>query len=415
MSTAERMRQDWDERAERDARFFIASGTADAGSFWRSGEEELLALILSDVDLGRTAEALEIGCGIGRLVRPLAERVANVIGVDISPRMIAEARRACEGMRNVRLETADGTLSGVPDQSRDFVFSYIVFQHIPERAAIETYVREASRVLRPGGVFHFQVDGRVRRRGRYEPNTYEGITLDAGEVRTLVEAAGLSVVRQWGDGTHYLWTTSAFPGISAAVQVVPRIVDRIEVDGLKTRLANSCGEPIPVDDLAAIRLAIEPFIARYAIRGSEEFVEETFRVLLGREPLAPERDYNRGVLERGLETAEDWIDTIVTSAELRARLTPLVPRLSAPAEERLRNRLRTGPGESLGAVMMGIVERLHGLRDDVAVREAYDLILGREPEMERQAYFTKKLELGHFTRMKVLTELLVSDELRPPR
>src|SRR5512134_253902 len=156
----EQMRQDWDERAQKDARFFIASGTPDVAGFWRSGEEELAGLILSDVSLAATAHVLEIGCGIGRLVRPLARLVASVVGVDISPTMIAEAQRACGSIANARFEVVDGTLQGFDDESRDFVFSYIVFQHIPDRAAIETYVREAARVIRPGGLFHFQVDGR---------------------------------------------------------------------------------------------------------------------------------------------------------------------------------------------------------------------------------------------------------------
>ncbi len=411
MSLAERMRRDWDLRAEEDARFFIASGTADAGSFWRSGAEELEALILSEVELQPDADALEIGSGIGRLARPLAARVRSVVGVDISPRMVGEARRACADLPNARFEEVEGTLSGIADTSRDFVFSYIVFQHIPELEAIETYVREAARVLRPGGVFHFQVDGRVRRRGRYAPGTYEGLTLDSGEVRALVEGAGLEVARQWGDGTHYLWTTSAAPGTSPAVRVVPRFVDRIELEGLNERLTAASRETIRVD-LPALRLSLEPFVEWWAPRGADAFVRETFRAVLAREPLAEELEYNRGVVERGLESARDWIDTIASSGELRARLTPAVPRLSAAAEERLRARLGDLARGDLGAVMRGMADHLRGLSDREAVRRAYGLVLAREPEPEPLAFFTKKLGLGHYPRMRVIAELLATDELR---
>ena len=41
----------------------------------------------------------------------------------------------------------------------DFAFSVIVFQHIPSRAIIENYVREVHRLLRPGALFKFQVQG----------------------------------------------------------------------------------------------------------------------------------------------------------------------------------------------------------------------------------------------------------------
>ena len=41
----------------------------------------------------------------------------------------------------------------------DFAFSTIVFQHIPSREIIENYVREVGRLLRPGALFKFQVQG----------------------------------------------------------------------------------------------------------------------------------------------------------------------------------------------------------------------------------------------------------------
>ena len=41
----------------------------------------------------------------------------------------------------------------------DFTFSFVVFQHIPSKAMIENYVRETARVLRPGGLFKFQLQG----------------------------------------------------------------------------------------------------------------------------------------------------------------------------------------------------------------------------------------------------------------
>ena len=50
-------------------------------------------------------------------------------------------------------------LSVLPDVVFDFAFSTIVFQHIPRREVIESYVREVCRVLRPGALFKFQVQG----------------------------------------------------------------------------------------------------------------------------------------------------------------------------------------------------------------------------------------------------------------
>ncbi len=53
----------------------------------------------------------------------------------------------------------------------DFAFSFIVFQHIPSRAVIENYVREAHRLLRPGALFKFQVTDCPGKRRRKIPGS----------------------------------------------------------------------------------------------------------------------------------------------------------------------------------------------------------------------------------------------------
>ena len=50
-------------------------------------------------------------------------------------------------------------LGVVPPLEFDFAYSAIVFQHIPSREIIESYVGEVHRLLRPGGLFKFQVQG----------------------------------------------------------------------------------------------------------------------------------------------------------------------------------------------------------------------------------------------------------------
>jgi SAM-dependent methyltransferase len=62
---------------------------------------------------------------------------------------------------NVTIVKGDGrTLSQIPDATVDFVYCVNVFQHIPVRAWIESYMGEIYRVLRAGGVVKIQVDGR---------------------------------------------------------------------------------------------------------------------------------------------------------------------------------------------------------------------------------------------------------------
>jgi SAM-dependent methyltransferase len=95
--------------------------------------------------------ALEFGCGVGRLLLPLARRSRRVIGVDVSPTML---RHCTKNARNAGLEKVElvEDLARV-DAKRgalDLVFSFIVFQHIPTELGIG-YLDGLLRLLRPGG------------------------------------------------------------------------------------------------------------------------------------------------------------------------------------------------------------------------------------------------------------------------
>lgn len=101
---------------------------------------------------------LDFGCGVGRLIIPLAEISDEVLGIDVSPSMLAEAKKNCESrsLGNVRFRKNDGTLSVLADEKFDFIHSFIVFQHIPVRKG-ERLVKALLAHLRKGGVciLHF--------------------------------------------------------------------------------------------------------------------------------------------------------------------------------------------------------------------------------------------------------------------
>ena len=97
----------------------------------------------------RFHRALDFGCGVGRLVMPLASRFDEAVGVDISPSMIEIARaRAQEvGVGKVSFYT---TIDDVPGMF-DFAHSYIVFQHIPVSIGLRIIDAIADR-LNDGGI-----------------------------------------------------------------------------------------------------------------------------------------------------------------------------------------------------------------------------------------------------------------------
>jgi SAM-dependent methyltransferase len=210
----QRMRADWDERARDNARHYIATGAKEweDREFFRSGEINVANEVMpemhricggarSPLDLS----ALEIGCGVGRMTRMLARIFGHVTAVDVSAEMIERAKVNLAGWDNVSLVLGDGaTLSDVADQSHDFAFSFIVFQHIPSTEVIASYCREVNRVLKPGSLFKLQVNGAFWE-GREAPNTWEGVSFTEADALKLCQESGFSFEASHGAGTQYFW------------------------------------------------------------------------------------------------------------------------------------------------------------------------------------------------------------------
>ena len=100
---------------------------------------------------------LDFGCGVGRVLLPFANVAAEVIGVDISPSMLAEARRNGEsqGVTNAQFLMSDDSLSAVQGDF-DLVHSCIVIQHIEIARGLRLF-EELVRRVRPGGIGAIQV------------------------------------------------------------------------------------------------------------------------------------------------------------------------------------------------------------------------------------------------------------------
>lgn len=158
----------WEAFAREDAGFYIAGQTFDRADpaseerFFQSGFDTA-DWIYEQVgaDLTGTRLAIEIGCGIGRVLLPLAGRFERLIGVDVSPTMLT---RLMDNCRRFDIENVEPMLAHDQwdhSESADFVYSWIVFQHVEEIAVIETTIRRASTALKPGGVALFQFDTRA--------------------------------------------------------------------------------------------------------------------------------------------------------------------------------------------------------------------------------------------------------------
>lgn len=153
--------------------------------------------VLGDFDLaGEIASALpacttavDLGCGTGEFLPILRQRADQVIGVDNSPRMLAQAEKRLTGLDGISLRI--GELSHLPlrDQEADAGLLSLVLHHLTDPRAV---IQEISRVLRPGGTFvvidfvnHHNEMMRKRFGDRW-------LGFDPAELETWLEAEGFT-------------------------------------------------------------------------------------------------------------------------------------------------------------------------------------------------------------------------------
>lgn len=206
----------WTSLGREDPLWAVLTDRHKAGGGWSSddflatGVTEIEALLAQLGELGVSpvrGRAVDFGCGAGRLSHGLAAAgFEEVVGLDISPTMLAKARElvdtpACD----FRLATGP-ELAVVESGWADLVYTCRVLQHIPTELA-HRYVREFYRLVRPGGLVVFQLPTAPNR-------TAAGLALRAlpgpvvrrlrrgmemhgtpeDEVRALVASCGASVL-----------------------------------------------------------------------------------------------------------------------------------------------------------------------------------------------------------------------------
>jgi arsenite methyltransferase len=156
---------------------------------------------------------LDLGSGAGLdvfLASPLVGDTGRVIGIDMTPAMLAKARANAEKMGARNVEFREGRLEALPvtDASIDAVTSNCVINLVPDKAAV---FREVARVLKPGGrivVSDILLDGELPETIQTDVLAYVGCVSGAmprEEYFALVGAAGLAKVKVLRD-VDYLAT-----------------------------------------------------------------------------------------------------------------------------------------------------------------------------------------------------------------
>jgi len=148
-------REAWDYEAKRDAKTAILSmadgSVTPEDFFWQDGRDTVKKFLSLD-HLAPQSIVVDYGCGIGRLLRPLAESRPDCtfLGLDVSPEML-NLREETWSLPNVSTLLVEGR-GHIPIAGRsvDLVYSFLVLQHMRHHDAFRA-LTEFYQVLKPAG------------------------------------------------------------------------------------------------------------------------------------------------------------------------------------------------------------------------------------------------------------------------
>jgi SAM-dependent methyltransferase len=121
--------------------------------YWDFALHILTSEVCARLTYPETRTVLEIGYGGGRLLNAACNFFGAVVGIDIHDEhdLVADFLHA-QQHTNFRLLPTDGATIAVDAAHIDFIYSFIVLQHLPSFAVFASYLREVRRCLCPGGV-----------------------------------------------------------------------------------------------------------------------------------------------------------------------------------------------------------------------------------------------------------------------
>ncbi|MBI1747547.1 MAG: methyltransferase domain-containing protein [Acidobacteria bacterium] len=227
-----------DEKSARFSRIYLDETRSE--SAWHQDAAKAAQIVLTGIEPKEDWTILEVGCGVGRILDVLRNRltVRRLIGVDISESMIAFAKERLADDDRVQLRVGNRyDLSMIPSSTVNFAYAVDVFIHIYDVDVVLNYLGEVQRVLKEGGCFRFNVrrfdptlafhsslGGRFARimhqlgiwstgKHRWYPGEEAGFCGNQflpREIKKLVRLSRLSVLEMWEEGAH-LWCTLKKP------------------------------------------------------------------------------------------------------------------------------------------------------------------------------------------------------------
>lgn len=106
--------------------------------------------VLKNMKLKAQEMVLDLGCGTGFLFQHVSKRVKHVVGLDVSQKALAKAKKHSKNMSNVFLVRADADNTPFPDHLFDKVFAITVLQNMPNP---KITITEMKRTSKPNSMF----------------------------------------------------------------------------------------------------------------------------------------------------------------------------------------------------------------------------------------------------------------------
>jgi SAM-dependent methyltransferase len=198
-----------------DASYYVAFGRRS------QSDAEFLAAATGvvnelEAELGRLKadergnwRALEIGCGPGRLMRPMSRHFLEIHGVDVSADVIRQARENLQDVPHAHpCEIHGASLEDFADRSFDFIYSFDLFPHIPSQELVVAFLREIQRVLRPGGLARLQFNGSAAPQAADNSfDQWSGAHFSSHELLEFAQSHDFQVLALDGVSTQSMWTT----------------------------------------------------------------------------------------------------------------------------------------------------------------------------------------------------------------
>jgi SAM-dependent methyltransferase len=195
------IREQFDRAVELDPESSVALYSLGSAARLDRATGEIIGRLREWGVLGADVAALDIGCGIGRIERALSPHVRRITAIDVSPRMIAEARRRCADLANVDFRSCGGAdLADFSGHAFGLILAVDSFPYLvaADPAIAARHIADAADLLGPEGalaILNYSYRGSVE--------------ADRSDLAQLAAAHGFIVER---DGTRdlSLWDGATF-------------------------------------------------------------------------------------------------------------------------------------------------------------------------------------------------------------